>query len=389
MDHVVGELVMNVERLHLVLRATLDAVTKSGVVADIGGLATSLQNQVNDPATAVYQQQISTQLEKLRTSLSAIETNNLPPGWKQVLTEHGLSHFIGTELLQKLTEIFSRNAITPSIALQEIQEVQRNLDSKVTAATELLRGLKLLEFPMDDLKSGEAEIGLLVPRESIDSKLDRFTRELNDTAKIIGVFEELTTGQRREATIRTLSSTDLTVLLDIWPISGVALATAVERIAAFYKQVLEIKKLKAEVTRLALPDKMTQQLDQEANDKMEANLRSLRDEMIANYEGQKTRKHELETELLIALHRIANKLDQGIHFEFRAGEPTTPGNEDETPEQKALRSHTTLINNVGRRMALIERVEGRILHLPVYENGDGNSGVKKEDGVAAKKKEKE
>jgi hypothetical protein len=43
---------MNVERLHLILRATYDAVTKAGLVADIGGLTTSLQNQVNDPATA-------------------------------------------------------------------------------------------------------------------------------------------------------------------------------------------------------------------------------------------------------------------------------------------------------------------------------------------------
>jgi hypothetical protein len=377
---------MNVERLHLVLRATIDAATKSGVVVDIGGLASALQNQVNDPATASYQQQISSQLEKLQISLSAIETNNFPPGWKQVLTEHSLSVFIGTVLLGQLTEIFSRNAITPSIALKEIQEVQLDLNSKVTAMTELINGFKLLEFSMDDLEPGEAEIGLLVPRESIDSKLNRFTRELQDTAKIIGVFEELTTGQRRDASIRALSSTDLTVLLDIWPVSGVALATAVERIAAFYKQVLEIKKLKAEVTRLALPEKMTQQLDQQANDKMEANLRSLRDEMIAMYEGQKARKHELETELLIALHRIANKLDEGIHFEFRAGEPSTVANEDETPDQKALRSHTTQINDVGRRIALIEPVEGRILHLPVYENGDEIGGVKKEDGGTAKKK---
>src|SRR5258705_6799189 len=218
--------------------------------------------------------------------------------------------------------------------------------------TELLNGFKRLDFSMDDVKAGEGEIGLLVPRESIDSKLDRFTRELHDTAKIIGVFEELTTGQRREPTIRTLSSTDLTVLLDIWPISGAALATAIERIASFYKQVLEIKKLKAEVTRLGLPEKMAQQLDKEANEKMETNLRSLRDEGITHYKGEKPRRHELENELLIALHRIANKIDQGIHFEFRAGEPATAANEDETPEQKTLRSHTILINDVGRRMAL-------------------------------------
>jgi hypothetical protein len=380
---------MNVERLHLILSATLDAVTKSGVLADIGALATHLQNQVNDPATAAYQQQVSSQLEKLRASLSAIETNNFPPGWKQVLTEHKLSNFIGTVLLQTLEGIFSQNAITPSIALKEIQELQRELTADVTATTELLNALKRFEFPMDDLKPGEAEIGLLVPRESIDSKLDRFTRELNDTAKIIGVFEELTTGQRREPTIRTLSSTDLTVLLDAWPVTGAALAAAIERIASFYKQVLEIKKLKVEITRLGLPEKMTQQLDQEANEKMESNLRLLRDEIITNYKGEKPRRHELENELLIALHRIANKIDQGIHFEFRAREPATVGNEDETPEQKALRSHTILINDVGRRMALIEPVEGRILQLPVGENGDDTGKSQKADGAATKKKEKE
>jgi hypothetical protein len=295
-----------------------------------------------------------------------------------------LSHFIGTELLQRVVEIFSRNAITPSIALEEIQKLQVELTADLTAMTELINGFIRLEFPMDDLKPGEAEIGLLVPRESIDSKLDRFTKELTDMAKIIGVFEELTTGQRREPAIRTLSSTDLTVLLDIWPISGVALATAIERIASFYKQVLEIKKLRAEVARLALPEAMTRQLDQQANEKMEANLRALRDEMISNYEGQKARKHELETELLIALHRIANKLDQGIHFEFRAGEPTTAANQDETPEQKSLRSQTIFINDVGRRMALIERVEGRILQLAVGENGDENGGTKKDESAVSR-----
>jgi hypothetical protein len=364
---------MNVERLHLILRTTLDAVTESGIVQDLAGLTTSLQNQVNDPATSTYQQQVSTQLEKLRESLSAIETNVFPPGWKQVLREHKLFHFIGTELLQSLLEIFSRNAITPSIALKEIQQKQQELSLDVNAMTELINGLVRFQFAMDELSPGEAEIGLLIPRETIDSRLDQFTRELTDTAKIVGVFEELTTGQRRDATIRALSSSDLTVLLDIWPISGVALATAIERIASFYKQVLEIKKLKAEVARLSLSDKMAEDLERQANEKMKTNLHQLRDELIADYKGEKARRHELETELLIALHKIANKLDQGIHYEFRAGEPSDSGTENENPEQSLLRSNTQRINEIGRRMALIEPVQGRILHLAVGENGDGSS----------------
>ena len=67
----------------------------------------------------------------------------------------------------------------------------------------------------------------------------------------------------------------------------------------------------------------------------------------------------------------------------------TASNEDETSEQKSLRSHTLFINEVGRRMALIEPVEGRILQLPVGENGDETASVKKDDSGTGKKKEKE
>src|ERR1700687_1586673 len=99
-QHWRGVIELNVERLHLILRAALDSVTASGLIPEIGALATSLQNQVNDPATSIYQQQVGTQLVKLRDVLSAMETNNFPPGWKQVLTEHELWYFIGNDLLR-------------------------------------------------------------------------------------------------------------------------------------------------------------------------------------------------------------------------------------------------------------------------------------------------
>jgi hypothetical protein len=186
---------MDAERLHLVLKATHDALAKSNVLADFAALASSLQNQVNDPATPSYQQQVSTQLEKLRVNLSSMATNNFPPGWKQVLTNIQASHFIGTELLQFIEEIFLRNAITPSIALKDIQEEQRHLTTENTALVETLSGFKVFGVPLDDLKPGDAEIGLLVPRESIDGgKLERFTKELADISKIIGVSESLRAG---------------------------------------------------------------------------------------------------------------------------------------------------------------------------------------------------
>jgi hypothetical protein len=354
----------------------MEAVNTSKLIEIVARLRGALQNQINDPATASHQQQVSAELSSLRSTLGSMETNVFPPGWKQVLTERKLWYFIGDDLLGEIDEIFARNTITPTLAMKELAKVDTILQADVKAANDLLAGFGRMEFPVETVEPGHAEFGVLIPRDTIDNELARFSRELNDTAKIIGVFEELTTNERREPKILSLSSSDLTVLLDIWPVSGAALAAAIERIASFYKQTLEIKKLKLEMARLEVPENISQQLDTDANEKMETNLRSLRDEIIKKYKGSdKARKHELNNELLMALHKIANKIDGGIHFEFRAGEPPAADEpEGENEEQKSLRTDTVAINDIGRRLAFIEPVKGRILRLPEGDKGDAPAG---------------
>ena len=240
------------------------------------------------------------------------------------------------------------------------------------AIAQLLKAFGLFDIEFDDLSPGEAELGMLVPRESINSELFRFNRELSDLDKIVKVFEELTTGQRRDPKIRSLSSSDLTVLLDMWPVAGAALAAAVERIAAFYKQTLEIKKLKLETKRLELPDTISDQLDTEANKIMETKLVSLRKELLQIYYGADNgRKNEIETELGFALNKIANKVDRGVHFEFRANEPE-PAAEGEAEELQAnkIREATRSINEAGRRLLYVEQSHEKILQLP---EGDNNN----------------
>lgn len=133
---------MNVERLHLILKATLDAVTAAGLV---GWAHRPSQGR------SMTRRRLPTSSRSALNSKSSAPVSRRwrpisSPWLKQILREHGLSHFIGDQLLQVLVEIFSRNAITPSVALKELQAIQTELAGDVAAVTELLNGFKRLNF---------------------------------------------------------------------------------------------------------------------------------------------------------------------------------------------------------------------------------------------------
>ena len=87
-------------------------------------------------------------------------------------------------------------------------------------------------------------------------------------------------------------------------------------------------------------------------------------------------------ELHNALNKIANKMDRGVFFEFRTGEPApTPSGQEEDEANKQLRVHTKSINEAGRRLIILMPTEGQILQLP-----KGGEAQKEKE---TKKKEKE
>lgn len=77
-----------------------------------------------------------------------------------------------------------------------------------------------------------------------------------------------------------------------------------------------------------------------------------------------------------------NKIDQGIRMELcrKAGD-----DRNRHPQDKKSFVRTLFINEVGRRMALIEPVEGQILQLPVGENGEQSGELKTAESPKAQK----
>jgi hypothetical protein len=210
-----------------------------------------------------------------------------------------------------------------------------------SAIDQLLASLKILKIGSEELAQGECELGVLVPRAFLDNRLDRFADELEELNQIFGVFAEISIGSRPGFEIKTISSTDLSVYLEVSAVVGACIAAAIERIVALYRQLLEIRKLQGELEKQGLEKRNLKGIEDHANGVMELGIDKLVKEIVAEYlpKGDSARKNELSIELKFSLKKIANRIDRGFNIEVRMEEPEVSS---ESPEETSA-EHTALL----------------------------------------------
>lgn len=359
---------MNAERLHAIAVALHKEMVATQTVAQIEALCSSLQQVLQQNNHPQFQENLANNLKKIYSSLSVCPSENFSPAWKQLLSEMGGTPFFGLSLKATVEEVFQRNQITPAVALKELQELSQKLRGFQQALDQILAAFKQFRIGNEKLEPGECEIGMLIPREAVDNNLNGFAHELKELIFVLNTFSEVATGKPDELSIKTISSTDLTVYLHAHAPFAACLAVAVERIVALYKQLLEIKKIRSELLKQGVPDKQTAGIEEYANNAMENGIETLTLELLEKYHHGKDgpRKNELANGIRVSLNRIANRIDRGYNIEVRV-EPLkedVPDNE----ESKKTAEEIGAIQAASKNMQFM-KLEGKpILKLP--ENTD-------------------
>ena len=226
---------------------------------------------------------------------------------------------------------------------------------------------RALKIASEDLDPGECELGVLVPRAFLGNRLDRFATELEELNQIFGVFAEVASGSRPGFEIKTISSTDLSVYLEVGAIVGACIATSVERIVALYKQLLEIRKTQAELTKLGVDKKNLKGLEDHANGVMETGIERLVKEIMSEYmpKGEAGRKNELSIELKFAMKKIANRIDRGFNIEVRMEEPNVEAEDPEsaTVDERLLLAAHARVSQASANLQFLKLEGEPILQL--------------------------
>ena len=211
-------------------------------------------------------------------------------------------------------------------------------------------------------------MAVLVPRAFLDNQLDRFATELTELNQIFGVFSEVATGSRPGFEIKTISSTDLSVYLEVAAIVGACVETCVERIVTLYKQLLEVRKSQADLVKLGVEKKNLKGLEDHANSVMEVGIEKVVKEIITEYmpKGDAGRKNELSIELKFAMKKIANRIDRGFNIEVRMEEPNVEAEDpaNATPEEKALIAAHIKVSEASQTLQFLKLDGDPILQLP-------------------------
>ncbi|MCK4632130.1 MAG: hypothetical protein KAT79_02600 [candidate division Zixibacteria bacterium] len=367
---------MNLERIHAIFVAVRDELDSENLVDVFKQLLDSLQSQISQPQVAGHQEQVSAHLDNLKGILARSPSNQFSPAWKTTLDDLDFTEYLGDNLLDNIDEIFRSNQITPSMALDGLKRIFDRVETIHDSIDSVLGGLSDLNLEPEELNPGECEIGILIPRAAIDNRISNLSKELREICRIFETFEEISTGQRTGLGLRSLSTTDPSVLFDALPKVAAFTAIAVERIIALYKKLLETKKLRMEIRDQGIEEKNLKGIDDHINEVMKKGIEKLVPELMSKCYADidRGRRHELENSLRMSLNGVANRIDRGFNIEVRA-EPLEES-ADETEESdgdRAMQENIELVHEKSHGLQFIKGSGEPILSLPeINEKSQGD-----------------
>lgn len=356
---------MNVERLHRILTEFEADLKKSNLIAQLQAVKQHLQNQVNQPNQPSHQTNMVNSLNEVYKALENSRYNSYTPMFKETIKEVSNNSLFGIELKNRIELIFSSNVITPAKALEDISQLEKELTNFQTGISNTLAGLKILNVSKEELKPGECEFGYSIPREFIENKLVELRDEISELTFILNFVTEAVTGQTEEYKVKTISSSNFLLYIVIGLQVADALSKATERILNHYKQILEIKNLRNQLAENGVPNEATKEIENHANGIMKSEIKKIANEIITEkYIGDIGRKNEVENGLVIALNKLANRLDNGFNVEIRV-EPLPKPKDAEANDKYILENN--LIQSIQKSANNIDYIEAKgkaILQLP-------------------------
>ncbi|MEJ0089298.1 MAG: hypothetical protein WDM80_06070 [Limisphaerales bacterium] len=361
---------MNAERLHAIAVVLHAEMTSNDTVGKLEELRSSLETVLGQNHSR-YQENLATSLTAFYASLNASPIDNLSPAWRQILKEIGGDVFFGSRLKKTVEEILQRNQITPSVALKEIGQLREKLEEFQKALDGIIASFKEFHIGNEKLQPGECEIGLLIPRKAVHNQMLEFAAELKELTFILDTLSEVSTSKPSDHTIKTISSSDLTVYLAASIPFAVCLAKCIERIVALYKQLLDIKRSRSELIKSGVPDTQMTGIESHANNLMDQGIENLSVEIVATAHPKLDdgRKNELVIKTRISLNKLANRIDRGYNIEVRV-QPLENVAEDEKSKKVAKEIQT--IQTASKNMQFLKLEGEPILRLPekISENSE-------------------
>jgi hypothetical protein len=308
---------MNASRLREILDLLLDREEKFGVQENFRQLNQKLTELISQPQNADFQSQFSVALEKLHEAAASVRAT-IEPAQIPLLQEIGADKYYVHDFPADISASIRDNPISPAVTQQKLNQFFGERENYIKRITQLRDNLQSLNIEASSLKEGDAEIGFLLPRSLFNNRLDQLIKELRDINRIIRSFSEATIGRVEEVEVRQISTSDPLFFFGLETQTIAALGLAVTWALNTWKQVEEIRRVKAETRKSGvLSEKEASEIfDKKITEKIDVAIQAKVDE-IAKDDLKPGRVKEQRTDLAWALESILAHVERGMIVEVR------------------------------------------------------------------------
>ncbi len=372
---------MHVGRLHAALERIKKEYVDKNILELLSQLQAALQQSVSQP-TPDTAKTFKTQYSEVLKVLSQSDVNTVTPTQRMIFDDIGASQNIGNGLLSRIKKLISSNQIVPANALSELNEVIQGLTTYLGSITNIISEFEALEIEYDELRPGEFEGGISIPRDVIEPSLEDLSKEFASIDTFVKTIKEIVGDEPTSVGVKTITSTEWQIFIEYIPEAAACAALAIERIVALYKNHLEIRKLKMDMEQKELPETVTKPMQEYIDGIVKEKLREIGEEVVDAYYKQDDdgRKNELKNKLTRSLRYVAKRIDHGATFQTDARAPEEPQPEDGKEEINAekLDKYNTAkelaeyVNETNKEITRLQRSDQPTLMLT--DDPDGEEG---------------
>lgn len=332
---------MHLGRFHRaieLLHADYQAIKHDKLLQDIVG---HLNAMSGNPGNAEIATNFKKSIDTCRSTLLQSALNRPRPILRLMLESIGANEFIGERFFLRVMAAIEANPGATALVVQSITALQQDTQKFYQQIATLDKTFSGLKVEYDELEEGEAEIGLLIPRNDQASSLKDLSKIFNHWHNALTPIKEVFDPQAGSLQIRLCSTTDWMFYLISTPLVLAGLSYCMKKINEILGEAVKMRELVAQLVHAKAPQKAIDLIEKDGDGKLDKELRTLAKDVLRQHykENDEGRKNELENHLTISFKRIAHEITNGTKVEVRLIPPRQEESQDEEAEPREPDAH--------------------------------------------------
>lgn len=240
---------MDIARIIELARLATEIDESAKVTQVASELNQHLSQLASNPADQGAQTSVARSMQSLKDSLEQAHFH-LSPDETELIGELAGAPIFENYLVTSVEKSLQENPATPAIARDLLMTLTQERDQAFAHFRQFISTSNSLGWDIREIEEWEAEVGFQIPREIFQNEFDGLIGEFRFIRRFLAHLSEVSGSSMSDVKLARLSTTDPLVLLGVGFVVARQVGTITKWALDQWKTVEEIRKIRAETTKL-------------------------------------------------------------------------------------------------------------------------------------------